>query len=89
MEHGPRGHKKSKNSEQFQKCIQKPQRDDGRERPGRLRKEYQLAAGPHPEPEALPGPLDVTKQEQEQIPGTGNWSLCTVSVSDTFRMAAI
>jgi hypothetical protein len=51
MELGPWGHKEGKNSERFQKCVQKPQSDHGGERPGRLRKGQQHAARPHPEPD--------------------------------------
>ncbi len=39
MEHGPWRHKKIENSEQFQTCIQKPQKEYSGERPGRLREE--------------------------------------------------
>jgi hypothetical protein len=66
----PVGHKKIENSEQFQKCIQKPQRENGGERLGRQREGYQPTAGPHPEPdtsrETLHGSLDVNIQQQQQ-----------------------
>jgi hypothetical protein len=42
---------KRENSERFQKCVQKTQRDHGGERPGWLRKGEQNAARPHPEPD--------------------------------------
>jgi hypothetical protein len=83
LELDPGGHKKIENSEQLQKCIQKPQRENGGERLGRQREGYQPTAGPHPEPdtsrETLHGSLDVNIQEQEQ----GGLMCCTVLLSVT------
>jgi hypothetical protein len=51
LEHNPGRHKKIEDSEQFQKRIQKPQREYGGERLGRPREGNQPSAGPHPDPD--------------------------------------
>jgi hypothetical protein len=51
LEHGPGRYKKIEKSDSFKKYIQKPQREYGGERLGRLREEKQPTAGPHPDPD--------------------------------------
>ncbi len=63
LEHGPWSDKKIKNSEQFQKCIQKAKRGHGGKRLGRHRDENRPVAEPHPDPDT----------SYETLLGLGHW----------------